>query len=83
MLYAFPGSLIVGGVATKNNTDLSAMDKQFIASLYPKAAAKTAATPRLRVAEAMPMEMAAPPEAPVMANVMEDFRRLSARMAKR
>lgn len=87
MLYAFPGSLIVGGVATKNNTDLSDMDKQFIAGLYPKAAPKIAASPRLRArgtaaAEAMPMEMAAP-EAPIIANVMDDFRQLSARMAKR
>jgi hypothetical protein len=86
MLYAFPGSLIVGGVATKNNTDLSDQDKKFIAELYPKAAPKVA-TPRLRAraaeaAEAMPIEMAAP-EAPMIANVMEDFRRLSARLAKR
>src|SRR5690349_1835214 len=36
MLYSFPGNLIVGGVGTQNNTDLSAMDKQFIAKLYPK-----------------------------------------------
>jgi hypothetical protein len=87
MLYAFPGSLIVGGVATQNNTDLSTMDKQFIAGLYPKAAAKAAATPRLRARgveamEAMPMEMAAP-EAVMVGNVMDDFRQLSARLAKR
>jgi hypothetical protein len=50
MLYAFPGSLIVGGVATKNNTDLSAMDKKFIGELYPKKAPKKAlAGPRLPV----------------------------------
>ncbi|MFL6246343.1 MAG: matrixin family metalloprotease [Thermoanaerobaculia bacterium] len=87
MLYAFPGSLIVSGVATENNTDLSEMDKKFIAGLYPKASAKAAASPRLRARaaeamEAMPMEMAAT-EAPMVANVMDDFRRLSARLAKR
>ena len=87
MLYGFPGSLIVGGVATQNNTDLSEMDKKFIASLYPKAApqaaTKAAGTPRLSVAavaEAAPMAMA---EAAPSANVMDDFRRLSARMAQR
>ncbi|HEU4889500.1 MAG TPA: matrixin family metalloprotease [Thermoanaerobaculia bacterium] len=84
MLYAFPGTLIVGGVSTKNNTDLSAMDKEFIAGLYPKGAPKAAASPRLSLraaaAAAAPMAMA---ESPVAANViMNDFRRLSARLAK-
>jgi hypothetical protein len=86
MLYAFSGSLIVGGVATQNNTDLSEMDKKFIAGLYPKAApkaAKAAGTPRLSVAaaaEAAPMAMA---EAAPSAIVMDDFRRLSVRMAQK
>jgi hypothetical protein len=53
MLYSFPGSLIVGGVGTQNNTDLSKQDKQFIAGLYPKAAKpKAAAAPRLRAGRA-------------------------------
>lgn len=62
MLYGFPGSLIVGGVGTNNNTDLSALDKKFIATLYPKTAKpKAAEAPRLRskkgpaVAEALSM----------------------------
>lgn len=42
MLYQFPGALIVGGVATPLNTDLSAMDKKFIAEWYPKRARKHA-----------------------------------------
>ena len=65
MLYGFPGSLIVGGVGTNNNRDLSEMDKKFIASLYPKSAPQAAAGPRLHTrraaeAEAMPMAMASP-----------------------
>jgi hypothetical protein len=70
MLYAFPGALIVGGVGTKNNTDLSAQDKKFIAGLYPKTAKpKAAAAPRLRtakpvaVAESFAMTEVAPPMA--------------------
>lgn len=59
MLYAFPGSLIVGGKATQNNTDLSAMDKQFIASLYPKGS-MAAAGPRLHTKAEPVMAMAAP-----------------------
>jgi len=48
MLYAFPASLIVGGVATANNTDLSDTDKKFIAATYPKTAKpKASAAPRL------------------------------------
>ena len=43
MLYAFPASLIIGGGATPNNTDLSAGDKSFIAQMYPKAALRSAA----------------------------------------
>ncbi|HEV7767027.1 MAG TPA: matrixin family metalloprotease [Thermoanaerobaculia bacterium] len=46
MLYAFPGSLIVGGVGTQNNTDLSSTDKQFIAASFPKKT-KKAAAPKL------------------------------------
>lgn len=65
MLYGFPGSLIVGGVGTQNNTDLSAKDKEFIASLYPKSAPKAVAGPRMRMKrEATPeaaMAMAAMP----------------------
>jgi len=38
MLYAFPGTLIVSGKSTANNTDLSEQDKKFIAEMYPKAA---------------------------------------------
>lgn len=90
MLYAFPGTLIVGGAATKNNTDLSALDKEFIAGLYPKSAPQAASAPRLRARaaatpEAMPMAMAAPAMAapPAGTNVMDEFRRLSARLAKR
>jgi hypothetical protein len=49
MLYSFPGSLIVGGVSTPNNTDMSAKDKEFIATMYPKSAPKAAAAaPRMR-----------------------------------
>ena len=40
MLYAFPASLIVGGKATANNTDLSTGDKTFIGTNYPKKGAK-------------------------------------------
>lgn len=48
MLYAFPGSLIVGGVGTQNNTDLSSTDKQFIATSFPKKTkAKASASPKL------------------------------------
>lgn len=36
MLYAFPAQLIQGGIATANNTKLSAGDKRFIAQWYPK-----------------------------------------------
>jgi hypothetical protein len=65
MLYSFPGTLIVGGVGTNNNTDLSATDKQFIARLYPKtkAAPKAAASPRVsakKIAEMPGFAMAAP-----------------------
>ncbi|MBV8520466.1 MAG: Tolloid-like protein 1 [Acidobacteria bacterium] len=50
MLYHFDASLIIGGKATPNNTDLSAGDKKFIAQMYPKAGAHAIAassTPRL------------------------------------
>lgn len=86
MLYAFPGSLIVGGVGTDSNDDLSTQDKKFIASLYPKTTAaktpKAAGTPRLSVAAAAPMAMAEAAPAAPPANVLEDFRRLSARLAQ-
>jgi Astacin (Peptidase family M12A) len=36
MLYSFPGELIVGGVATPENTKLSSGDKRFIKKMYPK-----------------------------------------------
>lgn len=36
MLYAFPASWTLNGVATKSNDTLSDLDKQFIASMYPK-----------------------------------------------
>ena len=77
MLYAFPGSLIVGGVGTKNNTDLSAQDKKFIASLYPKTAKPKTAAPRLRsrkapvVAETLSLAGTAPPAAPAADEVRE------------
>jgi hypothetical protein len=45
MLYTFPAALIVGGVATANNTDLSAMDKAFIGTNYPKKGAAKPAKP--------------------------------------
>ncbi|WP_414664930.1 M12 family metallopeptidase [Horticoccus sp. 23ND18S-11] len=48
MLYAFPGSWTLNGVATKANDVLSALDKAFIASakMYPKDAPTTSqATP--------------------------------------
>ena len=48
MLYAFPGSWTLNGVATKANEILSALDKAFIASakMYPKnAPTATQATP--------------------------------------
>lgn len=35
MLYAFPGSWTVSGVGTRENTRLSQLDKQFIATTYP------------------------------------------------
>ena len=36
MLYFFPPELTTDGSATPHNTELSAMDKEFIAQLYPK-----------------------------------------------
>jgi hypothetical protein len=36
MLYQFPGELVIGGKGTPNNTDLSAGDKKFIRTMYPK-----------------------------------------------
>jgi hypothetical protein len=50
MLYGFPGNLIVGGVGTQNNTDISDTDKKFMGEMYPKAAAKpkAAAAPKLK-----------------------------------
>jgi Astacin (Peptidase family M12A) len=36
MLYSFPAELIVGGVATPENTKLSSGDKRFIKKMYPK-----------------------------------------------
>ncbi len=36
MLYHFPGALIVGGQGTPENTDLSEMDRSFIAEWYPR-----------------------------------------------
>lgn len=36
MLYSFPGELIQGGRPTPENTHLSARDKSFIRSIYPK-----------------------------------------------
>ncbi len=35
MLYSFPGELIVGGVGTQENTQLSRGDKRFIKKMYP------------------------------------------------
>lgn len=46
MLYAFPASLIIGGQAMPNNTDLSAGDKSFIAQMYPKGVARAQAAGR-------------------------------------
>ena len=37
MLYHFPAELTTDGSSTPNNSELSAMDKEFIAQLYPKA----------------------------------------------
>ena len=42
MLYSFPGSLIIGGQPTSNNTDLSSLDKSFMKGRYPKPAAVAA-----------------------------------------
>ncbi|MCU1349922.1 MAG: hypothetical protein JWO56_2952 [Acidobacteria bacterium] len=59
MLYSFPPELVLNHVATPNNTDLSAMDKQFIAEKYPKkgvakpkdvSAIAAAGEPRLSIA---------------------------------
>ena len=36
MLYHFPAELTTDGSSTPNNSELSAMDKEFIAQLYPK-----------------------------------------------
>jgi len=36
MLYAFPPELVVGGVGTPENTNLSGGDKKFIGKMYPK-----------------------------------------------
>ena len=53
MLYAFPASLIIGGQATPNNTELSAGDKDFIGQMDPKAAVHAgAAGPGLGLAKA-------------------------------
>lgn len=53
MLYSFPGNLIVGGQATPNNSDVSAMDKKFIGEMYPKAAPRRkAAAAALEAVEA-------------------------------
>lgn len=43
MLYSFPASLILGGSAMPNNTDLSTGDKNFIAQMYPKTVLRSAA----------------------------------------
>jgi hypothetical protein len=37
MLYAFPAALFLDHLGTDSNTRLSDMDKQFIATMYPKA----------------------------------------------
>jgi hypothetical protein len=52
MLYSFPATLIVGGVATANNTDLSDADKAFIGTNYPKKGAAKPAKPVHGVAAA-------------------------------
>lgn len=36
MLYSFPGELIVGGVGTPSNDELSKVDKSYIRTIYPK-----------------------------------------------
>jgi hypothetical protein len=79
MLYSFPGSLIVGGVGTRNNTDISETDKKFIAEMYRKAAPKAAAAPQLSTkrapaaAESFVMAAAAPQAMPAG----DDARRVS------
>lgn len=64
MLYSFPGNLIVGGQATPNNTDVSAMDKKFIGEMYPKpaprrkaaaAALEAVEAPMIPIREAKPL----------------------------
>jgi hypothetical protein len=37
MLYAFPAQLVQGGIATHENSTLSASDKRFVRKMYPKA----------------------------------------------
>lgn len=84
MLYGFPGSLIVGGVGTQNNTDVSATDKSFIAATYPKAAPKAA--PKLRArsapaaAESFAMAAAAPQEAAPVADVATEVRQVGGKV---
>lgn len=69
MLYAFPGNLIAGGKATRNNTDLSEQDQQFIAEMYPKA--QPAAT----------LEAMAAPRPPAFFGI-EEFRRAHAQIQR-
>jgi hypothetical protein len=75
MLYHFDASLIIGGKATPNNTDLSAGDKTFIAQMYPKAGPVTVGAPssaqRITLAAAAPVEGAGEWQAPVSAAAAE------------
>ncbi len=54
MLYSFPAQLIIGGVATANNTDLSDEDKKFIGTNYPKKGAAKPAKQSVAAAAAAP-----------------------------
>lgn len=74
MLYAFPGNLIVGGVATPNNTDMSKQDRKFIAEMYPKSAPAPAVHAALAMAAPGPaMPIRKPKKAVVTASTFAEI----------
>lgn len=77
MLYAFAGALIEGGRPTRNNTDLSANDKKFIAEMYPKETDSST----LEVAAAASEAALAAPRPPAYFGI-DEFRRAAARIQR-